>query len=73
MDNEMGEASKMLVGETQRKRLVGLPRRRIREIAVSLDMTFNFAHTAAASDLRAQRILNFCAHKIMCFLIAIHL
>jgi hypothetical protein len=28
-------------------------------------MASSFFHTAAASDLHAQRILNFCAHKVM--------
>jgi hypothetical protein len=42
-------------------------------IPVRLHMAFSFAHTAAASDLWAQRIFNFCAHKVMYSLILIHL
>jgi hypothetical protein len=42
-------------------------------LAISLDMAFSFACAAAACGLRAQRILNFCAFKVMCFLTTIHL
>lgn len=43
-----------------------------RQIALSLDMAFGFVYTAAPSDLRAQRIFNFCAHKVTCFLATLH-
>jgi hypothetical protein len=36
-----------------------------------LDMAVRFAHTAGACDKAKQRIFNFCALKVMCYVTAI--